>query len=258
MKRFLITILILLSALFVSGCSNIINTTPPSSVGEITYDNDDSWGYQIYLKENDKFVPFIVLSSDYNGNCLVMRKYLLENCISYNSPGEYGSYYNGSNVDSFLNNQYYPQLSEKLKSIIVESEIEITTKNAIDTHIKETETITRNIFLLSANEVNSSLSKVAVKEGEVLLYFKSIENRISTFENLEASSWMLRTAALSDGNTVIGVSESGSVGIGGINTINGLSENAIRPVFCIPTTTPIVVRDDVIEGQSVFCLEGDF
>lgn len=44
------------------------------------------------------------------------------------------------------------------------SEIEISTKKAIDTHEKETETIMRNIFLLSANEVNGSLGSISLKE----------------------------------------------------------------------------------------------
>lgn len=122
MKKYLSTILILLSVLGLCGCGvhdegNYNTKNTPTSIYEIAYDYDASWGYHIYLEENDSLVPFIVLSSNYNGNCLVMREHLLDKCISYNSPGQYGSYYNGSNVDQFLNNQYYAQLSNNLKHI---------------------------------------------------------------------------------------------------------------------------------------------
>ena len=184
---------------------------------------------------------------------------MLDDCIPYNTPGQYASYYKESNVDQFLNNQYYAQLSKNLKRLIVESKIAITTKNAIDTHKNETEIIIRNIFLLSANEVNASLGGITVKEGDELSFFKSIKNRVATFENLEKSSWMLRTPALRDSNTIIGVGGDGSVGIGGINSIDGLCENALRPVFCLSSTTPIILYDDVVaDGQSVFCVKKDF
>ena len=36
-----------------------------------------------------------------------------------------------------------------------------------------------------------------------LLFFDKTSNRIATFDNLESSSWLLRTPALRDGNTII-------------------------------------------------------
>jgi len=215
------------------------------TVGEIAFDNDNPQGYQIYLEEDDSLVPFIVLTSDYNGNCLVLREHLLDDSISYNVSGEYGSYYNGSNVDVFLNEDYYFRLSEKLQRLIITTEVEITSQNAIDTHTDDMETIMRNIFLLSANEVNASLSRVALKEGEILSYFKNNKNRIATFSNLKTGSWMLRTPALRDGNTIIGVADNGIIGMGGINSIVGYSDSAVRPSFCIPSDTPITQSDNV-------------
>lgn len=213
------------------------------TVGEIAFVNDNPQGYHIYLEENSNLVPFIVLTSDYNGNCLILREYLLDDSVSYNVSGEYGAYYNGSSVDSFLNGDYYFRLSEKLQQLIVPSEVEITSKNAMDTHTDDRETIMRNVFLLSANEVNASLSRAALKEGEPLSYFKDSQNRIAAFSNSEKGPWMLRTPALRDGNTIIGVADDGSIGMGGINSIAGYNDSAVRPAFCIPSDTPIILSN---------------
>lgn len=258
-KQTLITVLMLM--LVLSSCSkngssqNEKLNTIPQTIKEIAYDFDNSWGNRIYLLEDGKYTPFIVLSSNYNSNCLVMREYLLEEAIAYNTAGEYGSYYKDSIVDQFLSDTYYSMLSDSLKDVIVDSEIMITTKNAIDTHADETEMVTRKIFLLSANEVNASLGSLTVKEGDVISYFKAVKNRIALYETLEAGTWMLRTPALSGGNTVVGVGDDGSIGMGGINGMDGLSENALRPVFCVPLETPILQSEDIIEGQSVFYIQ---
>lgn len=214
------------------------------TVEEIAFDKNNSQGYRVYLEENENLVPFIVLTSDYNDNCLLLRECLLDDFVSYNVSGEYGAYYCDSNVDSFLNEDYYFRLSEKLQQLIVITEVEITSKNAINTHEDDVETIMRNIFLLSANEVNASLSRGALKEGKPLSYFKDNENRIATFSNLETGSWMLRTPALRDGNTIMGVADDGIIGMGGINSITGYSDSAVRPAFCIPSETPITRSDN--------------
>lgn len=226
----------------------------PTILSDLAYDGNNTYGYRIYLKEQDNFIPFLVLTSDYHGNCLLMREYLLDTCQIYNTTGDYASYYNGSYIDNFLNQEYYELLSPELKTVIEMTEVEITTKNAIDTHKQETENISRYVFLLSANEVNTSIGRSAVPEGDCLTYFSQQQNLIASFDTLTASSWMLRTPALRGSSTIFGVSDNGVVGMGGINTIAGLSENAVRPVFCIAGTTPVEVSGNVIDGENVVIL----
>lgn len=261
MKKLILFLIILLIFLGMSGCENksenIENNInqPPTVLGDIAYDVNKDYGYRVYIKEDDKYCPYLVLTNDYNGNCLLLREYLLNEFTYYNLPGEYGSYYKNSHIDEYLNNVYYQRLSDDLKDIIINSQIEITTKNAIDTHKKETEIISRKIFLLSANEVNSGLAYIPTKEGPVLSYFKNIENRIALHEDGKADSWMIRTPALEDGNTVIAVGYDGSIGVGGINGLNEIYESSVRPAFCLSNETRIVQRDDIIDGQSIFCIQ---
>ena len=227
----------------------------PTTIGDIAYDENSKWGYHIYFEEDNELTPFIVLTSNYNGNCLVLREFLLEDSQPYNSPGEYGAYYKDSKIDNFLNQEYYSSLSKSVKKLIVTSEIEITPKKSIDTHTKDIETIKRNIFLLSANEIGDSLGSIALKEGNTLSYFKKIQNRVATYEDLEADSWWLRTPVLSNNNNVITIGDDGSMGIGGINTIDGISEIAVRPAFCIPSNTHIILNNDVIDEENIFTIQ---
>ena len=239
MKKLILFLIILLIFLGMSGCENksenIENNInqPPTVLGDIAYDVNKDYGYRVYIKEDDKYCPYLVLTNNYNGNCLLLREYLLNEFTYYNLSGEYGSYYKNSHIDEYLNNVYYQRLSDDLKNIIINSQIEITTKNAIDTHKKETEIISRKIFLLSANEVNSGLAYILVKEGPVLSYFKDMDNRLALYEDGKAMSWWLRTPALEDGNTVIAVGYDKSIGIGGINGPEGPYESSIRPAFCL-------------------------
>ena len=226
----------------------------PTTIGDIAYDENSKWGYRIYFEEDNELTPFIVLTSNYNGNCLVLREFLLEDLQPYNSPGEYGAYYNDSKIDNFLNQEYYSRLSESVKNLIVTSKIEITPKKSIDTHTKDTEKIKRNIFLLSANEIGDSVGSIA-KEGNTLSYFKKIQNRVATYKDLEADPWWLRTPAISNNNTVIIIGDDGSIGIGSINTIDGISEIAVRPAFCIPSDTQIILNNDVIDGENIFTIQ---
>ena len=261
MKYLFLTALVFVVSVFFYGCSdenqNLSDLSESKNqsltIGDIAYDKNNSNGYRIYLKENENLIPFFVLTSDYDGYCLILREFLLDEYVVYNTPREYASYYADSNIDVFLNQTYYSQLSQDIQQLIVPCKIEITTKNAIDTHDNETEIIERNVFLLSANEVNSSLSRAAIKEGKPLLFFDKTSNRIATFDNLESSSWLLRTPALRDGNTIIGVADDGSIGMGGISTITGSGVGAGRPAFCIPANVPITL-ENTDTGEKRFLL----
>ena len=261
MKYFCRVFILCVILLFFVGCgasdsqekrSSDVSERQPITVKDLAFNNGRLQGHRIYLKEDDQLVPFLVLTDDYDGNCLLLREFLLEDSVLYNSSGEYGSYYKDSEVDKFLNATYFNRLSEYTRQRIVSSKIEITTKNAIDTHVEETEVITRKLFLLSANEVNAGLGYVALKEGIPLSYFEKVENRIATYDNLEEGTWMLRTPALYDGSTTIGVACDGSVGMSGIgSTTRGLF-SAVRPAFCIPSDTQITLRED---GEDIYYIE---
>lgn len=223
------------------------DSTEAKILKDLAYENNKSLDYRVYLEEDNQPVPFIVLSCNNYKGCLLLREHLLDERVCYNDPQEYASYYKNSNVDSYLNNEYIKRLSPKIQSSILTSDVEITSKEAIDTHKDSHDTIKRKVFLLSANEINASVFST-VKEGTPLQYFSTVSSKIATYRNGEPDSWILRTPALRDGNTLIGVADDGSTGIGGISK----SGSGIRPAFCVSDSTEVVLRSDIIKGKKIY------
>ena len=218
-----------------------------TKVSDIAYDSKNGTNYRVYIKEKEndtKYTPFLVLTSNYNDTCLLIREHLLDDLQEYNKSSEYGSYYKDSKIDKYLNKNYFNSLSKRLQEIIITTDLEIATKNAIDTHKKETEIIKRKVFLLSATEVNSSLTSMTVKEGKELLYFKNIDNRIRTYENGETDTWLLRSSALCGSNSIITIIYNGGEGVAELNGVDGSINLSVIPAFCIDKDTPVVKKEE--------------
>lgn len=245
MKKIIIS---LLFVTVVTGFIIVMWSAPNTKVSDIAYDSKNGTNCRVYIKEKEndtKYTPFLVLTSNYNDTCLLIREHLLDDLHKYNKSSEYGSYYKDSEIDKYLNNNYFNNLSKRLQEIIITTDIEIATKNAIDTHKKENEVIKRKIFLLSATEVNSSLTSMTVKEGKELFYFKNIDNRIRTYENGETDTWLSRSAALCGSNSIITIIYNGGEGVAELNGVDGPITLSVFPAFCIDKNTPIVKRNDM-------------
>ncbi len=85
-------------------------------------------------KENDEYEPYMVLSKDYYGKTLLMRKFLLDEPRAFNiyeANGFRNAYYPDSLTDVFLSNDFYNTLSPKMKELILEMDIDITTEESV-------------------------------------------------------------------------------------------------------------------------------
>lgn len=240
--------------LCLSGCSMTDSgdnqeETPPGVLEDIVYSTNVKYDYRVYIKEGDTYVPYLVLSKNYNGNCLLLREYLLADSHIYNNTGEKASYYENSAIDCYLNEVFVKTLPQDIQEKIVESVIEITDKNSLGVGGTDILTIKRNVFLLSFTEVNAGYSRTNLDEGTALDYFADKYKRIALYQDGTAGSWWLRTPNTSGKSIVCGVSKEGIVGIGGIYdpNIQGGYYNGVRPAFCLPNDTKIecVVIDDV-------------
>ena len=64
---------------------------------------------KVYIEEQEGYTPYLVLSGNYDGKVLLLREQVLPELMQYkeHSPlwgqGEYGSYYEQSSVDAYLN-----------------------------------------------------------------------------------------------------------------------------------------------------------
>lgn len=220
------------------GCSNQDILT----IADISYNKkpDDC---VVYVKENGVYVPFIVLLDNYCGNALLLRQKVLNNALPFNT---YSAYYENSEIDRFLNGEYYLSLEPHPR--ICQSEIEITDEAALGISGDTTTNINRKVFLLSCTEVGINSPVNIAKEGKLLPYFEMSENRIA-YMDAEACSWWLRTPNTYYVSCAYGISADGMIGFG-----NAYDNNGIRPAFCVDAATEIIVSDDLICGQSVYVL----
>ena len=250
-SKALIIILLLIVGVFLGlvGYKWFVNKGKISFIAYNKFKEEDD--YRVYVKEDGKYVPFLVIANEYvPGSTLLLRESVLSELRRVN---EYNSYYKDSEIDRFLNDQYYSILKE-IQHLIKNTSIEIYSKEAIGFSGNETEYINRHIFLLSRKELGSDFEN----EGKKLDYFNKTENRISYYNGEatswvhqgEATSWLLRTPVGSYFSAVFSVAYDGAPSIG-----NAFSLYGIRPAFCVDSLAKIKKKEGIIDGKEVYVLE---
>ena len=211
-----------------------------SSIAYNSFKNKDD--YRIYIKEYDRYVPFLVIDDEYvHGSTLLLRESILD---EFRRMNDYSSYYKDSEIDRFLNSEYYNSLKE-IHYAIKNTSVEITKEEAVGFSYNETEYIDRYVFLLSRKELDYDFEN----EGKKLDYFYKTKNRISHYYGAPMS-WLLRTPAIGYFSAVLAVTDDGGVSIG-----NSFSLYGIRPAFCVDSSAKIKKKEGIIDGKKVYVLE---
>ncbi len=153
-----------------------------STLSDLVYNKQNKSNNEVYLLENDVYVPYLVITDDYKGNALLLRRNVLDEPLRIN---EYYSYYEDSEIDLFLNSTFLEQFSE-IANLIKSVDITIITESSIGVSGDEKTTINRKIFLLSIGELNIDSVE---QEGVSIDFFNEVENRISYTENGSCVSW---------------------------------------------------------------------
>ena len=249
-KAFIITLLFTVAAfLGLNGYKWFVNKDKISFIAYNKFKERDD--YRVYVKEDGKYVPFLVIANEYvPGSTLLLRESILSELRRVN---EYNSYYKDSEIDRFLNGEYYSTLKE-IHHLIKNIPVEVVNEESIGISGRETETINRYVFLLSRKEIDSDF----VDEGRKLDYFNKVENRISYYNGEttswvrkgEATSWLLRTPVGSYFSAVFSATYDGTVSIG-----NAFSLYGIRPAFCVDSLAKIKKKEGIVNGEKVYVLE---
>jgi hypothetical protein len=240
--RFFIFAIVVVLVFILIGCGRKNENV---KVGDLAYSNNSDQ-YCVYINEGGKYVPFFVLTDKYTGgNALLLRKEVLEEKQRVN---EYSSFYEDSEVDVFLNSEYYSRL-EDIQSLIQDTEVTITEDNSIGKSGLEVKNINRSIFLLSCEELGFDSSVNAGLEGKALNYFSNPDNRIA-YSGSNAKGWILRTPNTYFLSTVYGVGTSGVLDI-----VNAFDESGIRPALCVKSSELVSEKEGVIDGTKVYVLE---
>lgn len=237
---------ILLCFVLLGLCSCSVPSNPV--IKNIAYNkinSDNKSDYTIYLRENNSYVPFLVIDNDYYGNTLLLRKDVLE---QPRRISEYTSYYENSEIDAFLNSDYLNYFDENTRSKILDSVLEITNNDSIGCSGTKSTVILRKSFLLSFTEINCSGPNSA-PEGKNLKFFKNPDNRIANCNGAK-TTWWLRTPNTYYVSCTYSVGCDKDIGIG-----NSSDANGVRPAFCVDGSTKIVKSSNVVPGEECWTLD---
>lgn len=213
----------------------------PVTIGELA--NPDSKNENcVYVRENGKYVPFLVITNNYeDGYTLLLRKEILEEEHRMN---DYSSFYKESEIDTFLNSDYFNELEDIHKKIKIVS-IAIVDKNSIGSSGSDTINIKRHVFLLSARELCYGVEN----EGRELEYFNIPDHRIAEYHG-EPASWLLRTPSTFYLSAVCGIAQDGQ-----LSSANAYDKFGIRPAFCVDSAEKIIVKEGIVNEKKVYVIE---
>lgn len=237
MKKIAIILSLLMIGATFAGCKggNIDNLK----------DLSKSKNNEVYLLEDNSFVPFLVLDKR-DGMVLLLRKEVMDNPICFS---DYSSEYEDSIIDNYLSNDYIEMLSDNVRKLIQTIDIEVTSKNALYQAGKDTHTILRKVFLLSYHEANYSEHSMAPNEGEPFSFFTNDQSRIA-YKNGRPCSWWLRTPYTGYDSV------TWSVGGDGVKTeLSSSKENGLRPAFYMSGDIQLKDSTQIIAGKKVFVIE---
>ena len=219
-----------------------------NEIGSLAYDVAKKENV-VYLLESDEYVPYIVVTNDYNGYTLLLRKNVLDEPRRYN---EYSAYYRDSEIDRFLNDDFLLTLDRSVQEIIAPVTVDISSKNNLGRHGEDVEEYDTRIFLLSVKELNYDVSPVVAPEGKTLAFFKVPQNRLTQNRYEFPCAYWTRSADTGYRSAVSTVSQDGIA-----SSINSFDDNGVRPSFCVDGKLKIAYKEDAASGISGYFLTLD-
>lgn len=250
---------------------------------ELAYNPKTNEIGEVYVLENNTYIPYLVITDNYYGDCLLLRKNVRnENIPAFGKDFKNTDemYYGNSFLDYYLNHRFIKDLSPYIAKNIKAKDIDVIKDDSISS-------INRKIFLLSKAEVSqeNDFFKNKLKDGKPIAFFNNKKlskitrqamRETSDEEGLSAN-WTLRTIDEKE-ELPIGVilanfdgkdarKPYGKVKEDGIKSYGGSYrdmqfigyqflevENNIRPAFALSGDTPII-KTKLSNGNTVFALE---
>lgn len=252
MTKKILILITMINMLLLSGCSSQSSGNGDLILTNIACNKKISVDCIVYIKENENYVPYYVLTKNFNNsNCaLLLRKFLLDDKISFNTSEIPAARYEGSVLDNFLEKEFSKVFDEDFMKKLQAVEISTIKNDQLGKPNPETTLIKRRIFSLSYTELGMKEEPLEAIEGKKILVFNDANSRIAYNSNGIAGSWWTRTAHNWGGDLAIGIAPDGGIGHGSTSSTNG-----VRPAFCLPSNTSIVQSKDVIDGKTVYILE---
>ncbi|MBQ5339880.1 MAG: hypothetical protein J6Z40_12035 [Oscillospiraceae bacterium] len=223
-----------------------VSKEPPAHLRAADFVIGNPYGLEeIMIAEQGTDTPYLVISDDYDGHCLLMRREVLPERFCFrNGDAIYNTgpaYYPDSTVDRFLHEKFEERFSESVRSALTESNVEVLTHDAVvyganteHPEKEKTEMIRRKCFLLSIAEYgrNNGLHK---KDG----------NKIPCLEAYEVQELNWLRSAYFDDDVRVWATSRESYAPEATN-----AKLYIRPVMTIDGTQEVVAAG---EGYRLAC-----
>ena len=238
LKKIICLIFAIVLCFSLASCVN--SKKSPSNIEQ------SSTSKEIYLLEGDNYTPYILVDDNYDGNILLLRKYVMD---ENQFISEYSAEYENSSIDNYLCTDFLNMFDDNTKEQMIESNIVVTSKESLYVAGKSTHTIKRKAFLLSFTETNCGEHGMAASEGKPLSYFSTEKKRIAYKEN-DAYSWWLRTPYTGYESVTWGIN-----GDGARVELSSSSKNGIRPGITFSKSTEFILSNDIVDGKSVYVIK---
>lgn len=234
-----------------TGCDKESQYIIDDKLGYLSYDEFMDEENIIYLEENDGYQPYIVLTNNYDGKTLLLRKYLLQDFIRMH---DYYAQYEDCEMDNYLNKEFFNSLSSGIQEKFENTNIVVTEQawqGARDNG--KTYSINRKVFLLSSAELGDAFDYIVQKEGKALKYFEHDENWFAYLENnnMKGYPWWLRTNDIMTESCFWFVAGDEPI----TSRINSFDTNGVRPAFCLDSDLEIEKSNQVVDGEEVYILK---
>ena len=200
----------------------------------------------VKIKESGTAQEFVVLVHNYPASerTLIIRKLCKarHTWTSYGSPNDY----DGSGIDTYLNEDYFDMLDTAISSKISAVPIKY---NVSSSGVFSVKTIQRKIFLLSSPEVGFTNNNKG--EGMAIPYFNSDSRRIAYYIDSEsgtlAEPWWTRSVYMNNaGSGITGIAFVSSTGKLGSRTASLSPTQFARPAFTLPSNTVVDSSGNIV------------
>lgn len=211
------------------------------TIADLSYEKYPDGIHEVYVLENTRYVPFLVLTNNYDGKTLLLRKDIQK----YRRLNGGSSYYFYSEIDDYLNKSYTRQLID-LQPFLETVGVQIFNSLPDQEDSGRVQIVNRRVFLLSAQEVGIGNS---APEGKRLSFFEEASHRIAFYEDHPAS-WWLRTPVFGNNDMSFVVRRD--------NFVEGdltIKENGIRPAFCVASSLEVKPTTHIIRNQTVYIFD---
>ena len=231
MKRIL-SVFMIFSMLFATvGCSSKTKSQAiTKTIGEMAYDANGGKASYIIVFEGQNYVPYYVVSNNYQGKTLLLRM----SALSKEMPMSTQTGYLNSEVDKYLNSEYLDNLNDVAK-LICPTTIDVFNP------LSSEGTIERKAFLLSFSEMGF---KALNEDAEGLAFFKDEDHSICYehpyVKDIPRSVWLRDSYFTneSDKANTMCVNEYGELASKDSNELCG-----VRPAFCVNSDELIALVD---------------